>query len=195
MRNLQEVKSIQNNAMSDDIDDFLPPWAEKPKLLETWREENKPVEKRKPKPPTQPVMNPIQPPTPPKPPVNRPAPPPIPSNTKPDQFPITQGKLALQLRLNQLPQVSDLANNWKGFIIEADSLQFEIVVRPKIWNKFLAAQNDYPRWSAAISGDLGPRKGNRFTLLNPGVQIFEIKPKPEPVDTEKVTPQPTPNPG
>ena len=41
----------------------------------------------------------------------------------------------------------------------------------------MKANTDWPSWMAALSGTLGERTDRGFTLANPGLQVFERKPK------------------
>ncbi len=90
------------------------------------------------------------------------------------------GKLEITVKINELPEVQNVKNDWKSFLIAVDQGKMvQVTVKPKIWNKVLKAQEEFPMWVAAISGKLGkPIKGGGFELENPGIQVFEKKPKP-----------------
>jgi hypothetical protein len=50
-------------------------------------------------------------------------------------------------------------------------------VRPKVWNKLTKANEEYPLWTAAITGKKSPRTENGFELLEVGIQTYKRKPK------------------
>ena len=50
-------------------------------------------------------------------------------------------------------------------------------VSTKAWNKLSKAAQEWPAWTAALSGTMGARTEKGFTLANPGLQVFERKPK------------------
>ena len=53
----------------------------------------------------------------------------------------------------------------------------------KVWNKLVKAAEDWPAWTAALSGTMGARTEQGFALANPGLQVFERKPKAPPEAT------------
>ena len=52
-----------------------------------------------------------------------------------------------------------------------------MTLRPKTWNKLAEASKNFQQWVAVITGDMGENIKNGFVLENPGIQIFEKKPK------------------
>jgi len=89
------------------------------------------------------------------------------------------GKLELTIKINELPQAKTVDNGWQQFEIDCDDRIVSITVKPKLWKKFTDAQENYPQWVAAITGKMGELSEKGFVLLEPNVQIFERKPKPD----------------
>ena len=93
----------------------------------------------------------------------------------------TSGKLEITIKINALPeQVTTTANGWKTFALDCDGLRVSVSVRPKLWTKLEQAAAQWPLWVGAIAGKMGPISAEGFTLLEPSIQVFERKPKPEP---------------
>jgi hypothetical protein len=98
----------------------------------------------------------------------------------------TPGKMELTIKINQFPvEVKTVKNNWKQFNVEAGDQIVSIVVKPKIFKKLEQAQENYPQWVAAISGQIGERTEKGFVLKQPTIQVFQRKLKePKPAATE-----------
>ena len=94
------------------------------------------------------------------------------------------GKIEVTLKLNQLPNwVHRGKNDEHKFFVNGGGYIFEVRCRPRTWQKLLQAQQDYPAWTAAITGQLGERIKQGFRLMNASVQIYESKVKtPQPAD-------------
>lgn len=92
----------------------------------------------------------------------------------------TPAKLELTIKLSTLPAVTTIANGWKSFVLDCDGLHVTVNVRPKLWTKLETAASTWPLWTAAITGKMGLRSALGFELLEPGIQVFERKPKAEP---------------
>lgn len=111
----------------------------------------------------------------------------------------TPAKLELTLKISALPDDARPAkNDWTRFTVqdEASGLTFDITCRPKVWNKLLQAQADWPSWVAAITGTLGPKtSATGYILSEPAIQVFERKPRPEKADApaEQAAPPPQPS--
>lgn len=91
---------------------------------------------------------------------------------------LIEGKLDLCLKINELPANSETTKNgWESFIIDTVFHRIKVTVRPKSWKKLQRANRDYAKWVANIKGKMGPRIKGSFELLEPAIQIFEIKPK------------------
>ncbi|MBD1825683.1 fertility inhibition FinO-like protein [Cyanobacteria bacterium FACHB-DQ100] len=91
------------------------------------------------------------------------------------------GKLELTIKINELPKSVTVENGWKEFSVNCDGQVVLITVRPKIWNKIEAANEQFPLWVAAIAGSMGKKTQSGFILDNPSIQVFERKPR-EPKD-------------
>lgn len=92
----------------------------------------------------------------------------------------TPAKLELTLKLSALPDdARTVKNDWTRFTVqdEASGLTFDVTCRPKIWNKLLQAQAEWPSWVAAITGGLGGKTQTGYILNEPAIQVFERKPK------------------
>ncbi|WP_414587031.1 fertility inhibition FinO-like protein [Scytonema sp. PCC 10023] len=92
---------------------------------------------------------------------------------------MTQGKLEVTIKINELPQGKTVENGWQQFQIDCDGRIIRITVKPKVWKKLTDAQADYTQWVAAITGKIGDTTENGFVLLEPNIQVFERKPKAE----------------
>lgn len=98
----------------------------------------------------------------------------------------TPGKVELVIKISEYPaEVATVQNGWKEFQIENGGRLFVITVPPRVFKKLDEARANYPEWVAAIAGQLGPQKGETFTVLQPNIQVFEKKPKePKPAATQ-----------
>jgi hypothetical protein len=92
---------------------------------------------------------------------------------------MTQGKLEIVVKINELPQAKTVENGWQQFEIDCDGRIITVVVKPKMWKKLTDAQSSFAQWVAAISGKMGEATELGFVLLEPNIQTFERKPKPE----------------
>jgi hypothetical protein len=96
------------------------------------------------------------------------------------KMPKTQGKLEINIKISELPNwIKALKNGWQQFCINVDGQIIQIMVRPKVWNKLLKANEEYPLWIASITGKMGPYIKNGFELLEPAIQVYEKQPKIE----------------
>ena len=92
----------------------------------------------------------------------------------------TLGKLEAVLKINHLPEPQILANQWRQFVIEADGLQVEVALKPKMFKKIEEINEKAEHgWVAVLTGKIGSPSASGFVLLEPNVQVFEKKPKPE----------------
>lgn len=94
----------------------------------------------------------------------------------------TPGKLEITIKINQFPaDARTVENGWKEFDIDCDGQIIRVTVKPKVFRKLEDAQKNFPMWVAAVAGKMGqPIKGG-FHLDQPAIQVFEKKPKAEPV--------------
>ena len=87
-------------------------------------------------------------------------------------------KLEITLKFSTLPNAKPAGQGKQVFALKTPDGQFVTVeVGNKVWNKLVKAAEDWPQWTAALSGVMGPRTARGFQLLNAGLQVFERKPK------------------
>jgi len=100
------------------------------------------------------------------------------------KIPKTPGKLEVNIKISELPNwVETIKRGWYRLCINADGQIVQMVVRPKVWNKLLQANEEYQMWVANITGKMGPRIKDGFVLLEPAIQVYEkitLKSEPEP---------------
>jgi hypothetical protein len=92
------------------------------------------------------------------------------------------GKLECTIKITQLPPESEISTDkhgWKHFHIDCEGHSVLVALRPRMFQKIVEAGKQWPLWLAAINGRMGPCQGQGFTLLEPSVQVFERKPRPE----------------
>lgn len=122
------------------------------------------------------------------PPASKPFRAPAPTTTRPVKVVETkkdvEGQVEVTLKMNQLPNwVYRGKNDEHKFLVNGGGYIFEVRCRPRTWQKLLQAQQDYPAWTAVITGQLGVRIQQGFRLMNASVQIYESKVKtPQPAD-------------
>ncbi|MEP0917009.1 fertility inhibition FinO-like protein [Leptolyngbya sp. DQ-M1] len=87
------------------------------------------------------------------------------------------GKLEVVIKINELPKSEIVEHTWRRFFVECDGKIISITVKPKVWNKLEAANEQFSLWVAAIAGTMGRTTRNGFILDNPAIQVFERKPK------------------
>ncbi|MGI2908601.1 fertility inhibition FinO-like protein [Tolypothrix sp. VBCCA 56010] len=92
---------------------------------------------------------------------------------------MTQGKLEITIKINELPQAKTVENGWQQFQIDCDGRIISVTLKPKVWKKLTDAQANYPQWVGAIAGKMGEATENGFVLNEPNIQVFEKKPKPD----------------
>ena len=88
-------------------------------------------------------------------------------------------KLEVTLKFNQLPtEATKDKNGWSLFTLDCGpGLLVQLHLRPKMFTKLEQAQKDWPQWVASITGRVGAIDAQGFTLLEPGLQVFEKKAK------------------
>ena len=89
------------------------------------------------------------------------------------------GKLDVTLKINQLPQAKPATAQTVLFAVQAEGQTVVVELKNKMWNNLKTAAETYPQWVAAITGPMGEAVAGGFWLVNPAVQVFEKKPKPE----------------
>ena len=87
-------------------------------------------------------------------------------------------KLEVTLKFSTLPNAKPAGQGKMAFALKTPDGQFVTAeVSNKVWNKLTKAAEDWPAWTAALSGTMGERTEKGFTLTNPSLQVFERKPK------------------
>jgi len=114
------------------------------------------------------------------------SPPPAPALT-PDSIPYAledlyamaiDAKLEVTLKFSTLPKAKAAGQGTMAFALKTPDGQFVTVeVSSKAWNKLVKTAEDWPSWIAALTGTMGERTEQGFALENPGLQVFERKPK------------------
>ena len=89
------------------------------------------------------------------------------------------GKLDVTLKINQLPQAKPATAQTVAFAVDAEGQTVVVELKNKMWNNLKTAAETYPQWVAAITGKMGEAVEGGFRLVNPAVQVFEKKPKPD----------------
>lgn len=89
------------------------------------------------------------------------------------------GKLDVTLKINQLPQAKPASAQTMLFAVHTDGQTVVVELKNKAWNTLKTAAENYPQWVAAITGQMGEAIEGGFRLMNPAVQVFEKKPKPD----------------
>ena len=89
------------------------------------------------------------------------------------------GKLDVTLKINQLPQAKPATAQTVVFAVQAEGQTVVVELKNKMWNHLKTAAETYPHWVAAITGPMGEAVAGGFRLVNPAVQVFEKKPKPD----------------
>ena len=103
------------------------------------------------------------------------------------------GKLEVSIKINQLPEeVTTNKNGWKVFRLDCGGRPVEVALRPRMFTKLTEAAANWPMWVASITGTMGASIGQGFHLLEPAVQVFERKPRPETPPAEGAAPPPEP---
>ena len=112
------------------------------------------------------------------PPLPAPKPGPIPYSLEDLYAMAVDAKLEVTLKFTTLPNARPAGQGTMAFALKTPEGQFVTAeVSNKVWNKLSKAAEDWPAWTAALTGTMGERTEKGFTLANPGLQVFERKPK------------------
>lgn len=91
---------------------------------------------------------------------------------------LTAGKMEVVVKLNQFPSdVRTVDKGWKEFEVDTGDCLVTITVKPKMFAALEQAQQSYPSWIAAISGQMGSLTATGFKLDSPSIKVFERKAK------------------
>ncbi len=88
----------------------------------------------------------------------------------------TPAKADVTIKFNELPQVR-FGPGVAAFAIEADGRVILIELKRKVWQKIETAVSEWPEWVAVVQGKMGEPFEGGFQLREPGLQVFEKKPK------------------
>jgi len=87
-------------------------------------------------------------------------------------------KLELTLKFTTLPHARPTGPGKMAFALKTPDGQLVTTeVSNKAWNKLTKAAEEWPSWTAALTGTMGERTEKGFALATPGLQVFERKPK------------------
>ena len=89
------------------------------------------------------------------------------------------GKLDVTLKINPLPQAKPATAQTVVFAVQAEGPTVVVELKNKMWNSLKTAAETDPQWVAAITGKMGEAVAGGFRLVNPAVQVFEKKAKPD----------------
>jgi len=89
------------------------------------------------------------------------------------------GQLEVTLKINPLPQAKPITAQTVLFAVQAEGAMVVVELKTKAWNHLKTAAERYPQRVAAITGPMEEAIEGGFRLVNPAVQVFERKPKPE----------------
>lgn len=87
----------------------------------------------------------------------------------------TVGKIEVVVKLNELPDDVKTVDTWKEFDVDTGEAIVTITVKPKTFGLLEQAQQAYPRWVAAISGQMGQMTAKGFRLESAAIKVFERK--------------------
>lgn len=91
---------------------------------------------------------------------------------------MTEARLEVTLKFNSLPQARQFNGKWQFTLTTGTGQMVTVEVAPKAWNKLVKAAEDWPdRWVASVTGGMGRLTSRGFDVVNPGLQVFEKKPK------------------
>jgi len=87
-------------------------------------------------------------------------------------------KLEVTLKFSTLPNARPTGSGKMAFALKTPDGQFITAeVNSKVWNKLVKAAEEWPAWTATLTGTMGERTDRGFMLANPGLQVFERKPR------------------
>lgn len=92
-----------------------------------------------------------------------------------DDTPPVAARLEVNIKITQVPTNFRVTKHgWYEFMVQTEKCPVKISIRPKVWNKLLQAEENYPHWIASISGRIGKKiRFGGFELEDAVVQIFQ----------------------
>ncbi len=99
-------------------------------------------------------------------------------NRKGGGMKFTKAKMRIVLKITEIPKAFEIVKNgWYKFILDDGDQKVSITIRPKMWNKFIKADSEFPEWVAQISGKFGKYQQGMLFLESPIIEVFKKKPK------------------
>ncbi len=90
----------------------------------------------------------------------------------------TKTIMTINLVITEIPkEVEIVKHGWYKFILDDENQKVSITVRPRVWNRIVKANDDFPMWRGKIRGKFGDYKEGMLFLKHPGIEISEKKPK------------------
>ena len=89
----------------------------------------------------------------------------------------TPAKMDVVLKFSELPKAR-FGAGVVSFALDAEGCVILIEVKRKTWLKLETAVAEWPEWVAVVQGKMGEPFDGGFQLREPGLQVFEKKPKP-----------------
>lgn len=86
----------------------------------------------------------------------------------------TAAQIQITCKISEVPQ-SKMVNGLVEFCLTENNQAVIVRVKPKQFKQLTDHQFEY--WAASIVGKLGPVNARGFELLNPGIQVYQRKPK------------------
>lgn len=91
------------------------------------------------------------------------------------RMPKTVGRLEINIKITELPNWVEIARRgWRRICLNVEGRIVQMTIRPKVWNKLLNANEEYPNWVASITGTMGHRIKDGFELVEPAIQVYGI---------------------
>ncbi len=89
-----------------------------------------------------------------------------------------KARVELTFKFNAFPNdAKELPEGWMQLDLNCDGHRFLVPLRPKAWNRLVEAQKTWPQWIAVVTGKIGSVEQGAVIVAEPGLQVFEKKPK------------------
>lgn len=83
------------------------------------------------------------------------------------------GKIDVVIKINQLPTEIRTVDREVQFVIDTGEQLVAVIVKSRVWERLVQADQSNVPWVAAIKGKMGVRTEKGFVLELPSVQVFE----------------------
>jgi hypothetical protein len=83
------------------------------------------------------------------------------------------GKIDVVVKINQLPTEIRTVDHEVQFVIDTGEQLVAVIVKSRVWERLVQADQNNVPWVAAIKGKMGIRTEKGFVLEQPAVQVFE----------------------